>query len=458
MAGVTVPWQGTYQRRQDAGTGREGHADDRGSRFGPPDVSHRTLHARSRPGRPGRWAGAAVAVVLVLIGTVAMALRASQPTERAADRAAQPSRSSADRPATPAADRPGDPAGRPPPGGPEMDAQCDPSAAVQRLPLRRRLAQLVMVGVDPSGPGEARALVAGEQVGGIFVGGSATGLLTGGSLATVQDVAQLPVAVAVDDEGGRVQRFDDIAGSLPSARDMAATMSPQQVQELARERGAVLRASGVTVDLAPIVDVSDQPDDEVIGDRSFASDPDVVVRYAGAFAQGLRDSGVLPVFKHFPGHGRADGDSHQGAVRTPPVAELRRTDIVPYRRLLGSGADAVMMGHLDVPGLTAPATPASISPAALGLLRDEVGYQGLVMSDDLGAMRAISDRMGLPEAVLRSLAAGVDVALWTSGDPPGPVLDHLEQGVRTGALPPARVDDAVQRVLYAKGIDPCRLP
>lgn len=399
-----------------------------------------------------------MALVLVLAGTVAIAMQATRSTEQAAGRLAEPATGPGPPPAGSPQDGPAGPAPEPPAAVPGALAGCDPAAALQQLPLRRRLAQLVMVGVDPSGPGEARALVAAEQVGGIFIGGSATGLLTGGALGTVQDAAQLPVAVAVDDEGGRVQRFDDIAGSIPSARDMAATMSPEQVHELARERGAALRASGVTVDLAPIVDVSDQPDDEVIGDRSFASDPEVVIRYAGAFAQGLRDSGVLPVFKHFPGHGRADGDSHQGAVRTPPVAELLRTDIEPYRRLLGSGADAVMMGHLDVPGLTAPATPASISPAALDLLRDEVGYQGLVMSDDLGAMRAISDRMALPEAVLRSLAAGVDLALWTSGDPPGPVLDHLEQGVRTGALPQARVDEAVQRVLGAKGIDPCRLP
>ncbi|HEX2298090.1 MAG TPA: glycoside hydrolase family 3 N-terminal domain-containing protein, partial [Pseudonocardiaceae bacterium] len=121
------------------------------------------------------------------------------------------------------------------------------------------------------------------------------------------------------------------------------------------------------------------------------------------------------------------------------------------------GADAVMVGHLDVPGLTGPATPASISPDALALLRNDIGYRGLVMTDDLGAMRAISDRMGLPEAVLQSLAAGADIALWTSGEQPGAVLDHLEQAVGSGALPQSRVDDAAQRVLLAKGIDPCRL-
>jgi beta-N-acetylhexosaminidase len=347
---------------------------------------------------------------------------------------------------------------RPAATSPGAEQRCDPLAAVGQLPLRRRLAQLVMVGVDPSGPGRAREVVAAEQVGGIFIGGTATGLLSGGALAEVHRVAELPLAVAVDEEGGRVQRIDQIAGSIPSARRMAATLTPQQVEELARERGTRLRASGVTIDFAPTVDVSSQPDGDVIGDRSFAADPAVVVRYAGAFARGLRSAGVLPVFKHFPGHGRAEGDSHTGAATTPPVAELRRSDMVPYRHLLGTGADAVMIGHLDVPGLTAPSAPASISPAAVAMLREEFGYRGLVISDDLGAMRAITDRVDLPEAVRRSLAAGVDLALSMTGDRIGEVLDHLEQAVATGALSRSRIDEAVVRVLNAKGVDPCLLP
>jgi beta-N-acetylhexosaminidase len=363
----------------------------------------------------------------------------------------------------PSADPPaGSAAARPEPGGPaapvtEPPQRCDPAAEVTQLPLRRRLAQLVMVSVDPQGPEQARRIVATEQVGGIFVGGTATGLLTRDALDGVQQVAQLPVAVAVDDEGGRVQRLDDIAGSIPSARRMATTMTPQQVHELARERGTRLRDSGVTVDFAPLLDVSDQPDDEVIGDRAFAADPEVVTRYADAFAAGLRDAGVLPVFKHFPGHGRADGDSHDGAVTTPPVAELERRDLLPYRSLLGGAPAAVMIGHLDVPGLTAPSAPASISPAVVAMLRTEFGHRGLIISDDLGAMRAIRDRMSLPEAVRQSLAAGVDMALWTTRDPPGEVLDYLEQAVHTGALPQAQVDAATLRVLQAKGVDPCRL-
>ncbi|MQA16285.1 MAG: glycoside hydrolase family 3 protein [Pseudonocardiaceae bacterium] len=358
---------------------------------------------------------------------------------------------------------PSTPSAQPPPAPPGTQAGippapqapgCTAASAIAELPLRQRLAQLLMVGVDTRA--EAIEVVRDKEVGGIFLTGEGTALLTGGALEQVQDAATIPVAVAVDDEGGRVQRLDKLEGELPSAREMAQTMTPRQVYELARQRGAAMRDRGVTVDLAPVVDVSDQPDDAVIGDRSFSDDPQVVTRYAGAFARGLRAAGVLPVFKHFPGHGRAEGDSHEGKATTPPLDELRRVDLVPYRQLLDEPA-AVMVGHLDVPGLTEPATPTSISPDALALLREELGFGGLVISDDLAAMQAITDRVGLPAAVRRSLAAGSDVALSITDDELGEVLDHLEGAVAGGTLTEQRVNEAVERVLAAKGVDPCAL-
>ncbi|HSL08152.1 MAG TPA: glycoside hydrolase family 3 N-terminal domain-containing protein [Pseudonocardiaceae bacterium] len=341
------------------------------------------------------------------------------------------------------------------PAPPREPPRCTQESAIAQLPIRRRLAQLVMVGVDARGPREALAAVTSEQVGGIFLAGSGTGLLSGGALEQVQAAAELPVAVAVDDEGGRVQRIDALDGQLPSARSMAANLPLEQVYELAVKRGSQLRARGVTVDFAPSADVSSQPDGAVIGDRSFSRDPNIVARYAGAFARGLRDAGVLPVFKHFPGHGRATGDSHRGAVRTPPLAELREVDLLPYRQLLDGQPAAVMIGHLDVPRLTEPGTPASLSPAALALLRDQLGFDGLVVTDDLGAMAAITDRVDLPRAVRQSLAAGVDMALWVTPNRLAEVLDHLEQAVAAGSLPESRVNAAVAHVLTAKTVNLC---
>lgn len=333
------------------------------------------------------------------------------------------------------------------PAPPPPPSRC--ALMVAAMPPRARLAQRLMIGVDGSNAAAAISVIAAEHVGGVFIGGNATALLRGGALARVQAAGNgLPVAIAVDDEGGRVQRIDALDGSIPSARVMAASMSLDQVRALAAQRGRELRARGVTIDIAPVADVSDQPSRSVIGDRSFSDDPQRVARYADAFAAGLRDAGVLPVFKHFPGHGHGTGDSHRGTVSTPPLATLLSDDLLPYRTLLSSGPSAVMVGHLDVPGLTG-GQPATLSAPAYRLLRGEMGFDGLVMTDDLGAMRAISDRHDLPDAVLDALQAGADLALWTSTAHVDEVLTRLQAEQASGRLPGS--DEAVQRVLAAKG-------
>jgi beta-N-acetylhexosaminidase len=233
-------------------------------------------------------------------------------------------------------------------------------------------------------------------------------------------------------------------------------MSVDDVRRSAERLGRSLNRLGITMDLAPVADVSSQPRDDVIGDRSFSDDPATVGRYAGAFATGLLAGGVTPVLKHFPGHGRASGDSHLQVVTTPPLSSMRRSDLVPYRTLLGDGA-AVMVGHVDVPGLTEPGVPASLSPAALRLLRDDLGFDGLVITDDLGGMAAVTSRFDLPDAATRAIAAGVDMVLWNSSSRLPEVVDHLEAAVASGMLPESRVNESVLRILAAKGVDPCSL-
>ena len=196
----------------------------------------------------------------------------------------------------------------------------------------------------------------------------------------------------------------------------------------------------------------------MIGDRSFGSDPAKVTEYAGAYARGLRDAGILPVLKHFPGHGHGSGDSHTGAVTTPPLADLMNDDLVPYRTLTTAAPVAVMVGHLEVPGLTGT-DPASLSPAAYALLRSG-GYggppfNGLVFTDDISSMAAINQRYGVSEASLKAFQAGADVALWTTTDEVPAVLDRLEQAVAAGELNIATVDASLQRVAAMKGPPRC---
>jgi beta-N-acetylhexosaminidase len=318
--------------------------------------------------------------------------------------------------------------------------------------VRRKLAQLVMVGVDGESAEQVAAVLARpDPVGGVFVLGDAASLLAGGDLGRRLDELDPRPLLAVDEEGGRVQRLEGLLGELPSAREQAAARSPEQVRALARGHGERLRGLGIDIDLAPVVDVSAQPGREVIGDRSYGSSPDAVITYAGAFAAGLRAAGILPTLKHFPGHGRAVGDSHQEMARAPTLGELEQVDLVPYRALLDEGAAAVMVGHLDVPGLTAAGVPASLSPAAYALLRDRFGFDGLALTDEVGAMAAVSARYGAPEAVRLALTAGADLALVTDPANLDPILTALEAAGADGSLPTQRIEDALTRVLRAKG-------
>ena len=342
---------------------------------------------------------------------------------------------------------------RPLPAAPVPPACGDVLAAMS---TRDKLAQLLMVGV--TGADDARAVVDNQHVGGIMIGSWTDLSMMGQPLADIAGSAgPLPLAVSVDEEGGRVSRLAKLIGAQPSPRVLAQTMTPDEVRGIAFQRGQAMRNLGVTIDFAPVVDVTEESDDEVIGDRSFGSDPAQVVAFAGAYAQGLRDAGVLPVLKHFPGHGHASGDSHEGGVVTPPLDELRTSDLIPYQTLTTEAPVAVMVGHMEVPGLTGD-VPASLSAAAYGLLRSGgyggPGFGGLVYSDDLSSMGAINQRYGVADAVLKALQAGADVALWVTTDEVPAVLDGLEKALAAGELSQGRVDEAVLRVAGQKGPNP----
>ncbi len=341
----------------------------------------------------------------------------------------------------------------PVPAAPAPPACGDVLAA---MAPRDKLAQLLMVGV--TGAEDARAVVDNHHVGGIMIGSWTDLSMMGAPLADIAASASpLPLAVSVDEEGGRVSRLAGLIGSQPSPRVLAQTKSPDEVRGIAFQRGQAMRGLGVTIDFAPVVDTTTESDDEVIGDRSFGSDPAQVTEFAGAYAQGLREAGVLPVLKHFPGHGHASGDSHESGVVTPPLADLKADDLVPYRTLTTQAPVAVMVGHMQVPDLTG-SDPASLSRATYDLLRSGgyggPGFNGLVFSDDLSSMGAINQRYDVPEAVLRALQAGADVALWVTTDEVPAVLDRLEKALGSGELTQARVDDSVLKVAGQKGPNP----
>ncbi len=322
------------------------------------------------------------------------------------------------------------------------------------MPLRDRLAQLLMVGVTNAS--DAHSAITDYHVGGVFITSwTDLSMLSSGALKQLAtSTTPLPVAVSVDEEGGRVDRLSSLIGAAPSARVLAQTRSPEETYQIALERGQQMRNLGITIDFAPVVDVTSSADNTVIGDRSFSAVPGIVTKFAGSYARGLRDAGILPVLKHFPGHGHASGDTHQTAVTTPPLDQLIQSDLTPYRYLVADSPVGVMIGHLDVPGLT-EGNPASLSSAAVSLLRNGAGYgappfDGPVFTDDLSTMKAITDLYNVPQAVLKALRAGADVALWVSTGEVPAVLDRLESAVHTGELDETAVNNSVARLAAVK--------
>ena len=316
--------------------------------------------------------------------------------------------------------------------------------------LRTKVASLMVVGV--SNYDQARFAL-DQGVGGLIIPSWADpALLTepGRDIRALREQYHRPFSVAIDFEGGRVQRHTQVLGNFMSPRQLAGS-PPEVIQGTGYDIGVSLRNHGIDVDYAPLLDV-DVIDLQIVGDRSFNSAPEEVVRVAELFSQGMIDARVTPTFKHFPGHGRASGDTHHQLAVTPHIDELRNLDLLPYGPLLARFPQAnVMMGHMIVPGMGPEGVPSSLNPEAYRILRQGaypggVPFDGVVVTDDLSGMRGILDYAPTPEAVKMALTAGADQALWSSGADLVGIIDGVVAGVERGEVPLARIDEAVARV------------
>lgn len=263
--------------------------------------------------------------------------------------------------------------------------------------------------------------------------------------------AKLPFLLATDHEGGPVftQRLYG-ATVFPGNMALGATGDPRLAEKAAYASARELRALGLHVDFAPVLDVNSNPDNPIIGVRSFGEDPALVSRLGLSALKGYRRGGILPVVKHFPGHGDTQVDSHLGL---PAIAktlqELELLELAPFRAALKVGAQAVMPAHIVFPALGTGPHPVTLSSAAIeGFLRRELGFSGLIFSDSLD-MGAIANSTGVPGAAVLALEAGLDVLLTGKADFP-PVYERVLAAVQDGRIPMARLDRSVGRILSAK--------
>ena len=326
--------------------------------------------------------------------------------------------------------------------------------------LAKAVAQLLLVGfyganaTSPSARLLARQAHRG-QVGAVF--------FVNQNIGTAEELAGLiglfhngigrPL-LAIDHEGGIIQRLKKAHGftRLPAARDVAATMSPDKAREMYGLAGRELAALGFNLNLGPVLDV-DEPNNPAIGKfgRAYHTDAGTIAAYGQAFVAGFASAGVLCAAKHFPGHGRSVGDSHNGAANIS--ATWTEAELDPFARLIASphAPPLIMTGHLRLDQVAPDGRPATLSlPIVTGLLRQALGYQGVVVTDDLD-MDAISHLMSRQEAAVQALAAGSDLLMIKNlfgYDPlmPQRAVGWVRTAIARGQLSEAQVMAAAERV------------
>lgn len=266
----------------------------------------------------------------------------------------------------------------------------------------------------------------------------------------------VPLLIGIDQEGGRVARLREGVTLFPGNMALGATGDASLARSAAFVTGRELRALGINVNFAPVLDVNVNPENPVIGDRSFGSSPEEVARFGIAASRGYRESGVLPVVKHFPGHGDTSVDSHLGLPLVPHDRErLEKVELAPFRAAFDAGVPAVMTAHVRVPALEPEPLPATFSQKIFhDLLRDEMGFEGLVFSDSMG-MGAISKGWAAGEAAVLAFHAGADMLIYGadrdySREKVRVVRDALVAAVRNGEISRERLEKSVERILAAK--------
>jgi len=264
-----------------------------------------------------------------------------------------------------------------------------------------------------------------------------------------QAAGDIPLLIGVDQENGRVSRLGSLVTKLPEARTIGRTGKTKLARAAARVTGTELRALGINLDFAPVADVNVNPKNPVIGPRAYGSDPKKVAAMVGAAVDGFHDANVAATAKHFPGHGDTDVDSHTGlpVIRHSP-SQWSRLDAPPFRTAIKHGVDAIMSAHVVMPKLDRSGDPATLSKKILtGLLRERLGFTGVVVTDSL-QMQGARVKYGDGEVAVRAILAGADILLMPPDFPKA--YKAVLAAVKSGRISKKRLDESVARVLKLK--------
>lgn len=275
-----------------------------------------------------------------------------------------------------------------------------------------------------------------------------------GLIGSMKAECSIPPFVGVDQEGGTVQRITRTpqipATVIPPMQSVAKTGSIPLAHSIGQIIASELTVFGFNLDFAPDCDVLTDPKNTSIGTRSFSGNAETVAAFSAAVADGIREEGIIPVCKHFPGLGGASADTHDGSAEVgQTIDELHRTELVPFRQQIASGdADMIMVGHISLPKINEDDTPASLSPKVItGLLRGELRFGGVVITDSL-SMGAVTKRCSSGQAAVLAVQAGADMLL--TPEDPDTAFQAVLGAVRNGEITESRIDASVTRILTLK--------
>ncbi|KAG0648385.1 N-acetyl-beta-glucosaminidase [Hyphodiscus hymeniophilus] len=334
--------------------------------------------------------------------------------------------------------------------------------------LRTNIGQLFIVGFHGHVPSEdIKTLVTKYKVGSVILfqrnvsDGPQLSKLTA-SLQELSQEAEQPLFIAIDQENGLVTRIKaPIAVQMPGSMALGATGDPLNAVKVASATAAVLKSFGINMNYAPIADINSEPKNPVIGVRSPSDDPDTVGRFVSAQIKGLSQGGIVPCVKHFPGHGDTAVDSHYGLpVISKSRLELEKCELVPFRRAVAEGVESVMTAHISMPGIGESKLPASLSPEAIKILREDMKYDGLIISDCL-EMDGVRATYGTEKGAVMALKAGTDcVMICHTITAQVGAIEEVVQAVRSGELSKEAIELSVARVkaLKSKFLSPLTAP
>lgn len=335
---------------------------------------------------------------------------------------------------------------------------------LQRMTVEEKVGQ-VMMGFfrGPTLSGEQEQRIRDLHLGGVILYGSSGNIENNSQVAALIESIQrtaraaggVPLFVSIDQEGGLVARLTQGVTLFPGNMALGATGSETLSADSAEVTARELRALGITMNFAPVVDVNSNPANPVIGIRSFGSSPEEVARLGTAQIAPYRSSRVVCTAKHFPGHGDTSVDSHIGLpIVNHDLVRLEAVELLPFRAMVAGGIPAVMTAHVVVPALDPSGLPATLSAPILSFLRNEIGFSGLIVTDSMG-MGAIVKGWGIEEAAVLSFLAGADILLFgaDTGHEPAEqdgIYQALLTAVKSGRIPMKRLDESVRRILAAK--------